>query len=194
MLVILLLTLVVSVVVGLAIGGKIASLADLRMTGTAFLYVALVIGLAPLLFRLPPFASHATVVIAYGLVAVFLLSNLLRTSSQIQASIGILLIGWSANAIVMAANGAMPLSTWAYRISGQTEAPTPGEGGFFKIELANDSTKLKFLGDVIPLAPIHQVVSIGDIILMVGVGFVVVTTMGSSIRRPSSERKTRRSL
>jgi hypothetical protein len=100
-----------------------------------------------------------------------------ESRGAIRIAIAILLLGWLLNAVPIAANGGMPLSLWAYRRAGLTETPTPRTGGFYKIVIASSSTRLNFLGDVIPVAAIRQVVSLGDIALIVGIGCFVVASM-----------------
>lgn len=72
--------------------------------------------------------------------------------------------GLAANAIVMAANGAMPVSSEAIAALGlgPVEVP-PG-----KHVLLDPSTRLPWLADVIPVAPLRSIISVGDILLAAG--------------------------
>jgi hypothetical protein len=132
--------------------------------------------MAPLIVDKPRWLVDLAIACAYIAVAAFLIRNMTREHS-IRIGLIFLLIGWMLNASVIALNGAMPLSIRAYRASGQTETPTPRQGGFFKIELADNKTRLGFLGDVIPVHPIGQVVSVGDLFLVLGAAGALVGGM-----------------
>jgi hypothetical protein len=181
MLVILVGTIAVSIVVGWILRGSISNVATLRLRHASVLYPALALGLIPLLVNLDGLAFGVVIVAAYVLVAFFLVSNALRADGAVRVGMILLLMGWLLNAAPMALNGGMPLSLSAYHRAGLRETPTPRSGGFFKIVIATPQTKGNLLGDAIPISPIHQVVSVGDILLMLGVGVVLVGSMRTSI-------------
>lgn len=175
MFVILAITLAVSILVGRLAGGSVRALSYLRFRWTGVLFIALVLGVAPLALSPSRALANLLLVPAYTLVAVFLLRNI--AASPIRLGVAFMFAGWLLNVTVIALNGAMPLSMWAYHASGQVEEATPGEGGFFKIEVADEETHLRFLGDVIPIRPIGQVVSLGDIGLVIGAGITIFVGM-----------------
>jgi hypothetical protein len=74
------------------------------------------------------------------------------------------------------------LSRWAYAASGQTARITEGSRGFYRIVLAGPKTTLLRLGDVIPIKLFRQVVSIGDIVLFLGIAFVIAAAMRTARR------------
>jgi hypothetical protein len=74
------------------------------------------------------------------------------------------------NALVIFLNNAMPVSRWAADIAGV--ASFGGELGV-KHEIAGPGTVLGFLGDVIPIPNTGQIVSLGDIVLAIGIGVLV---------------------
>src|SRR5205823_2811468 len=119
---------------------------------------------------------------AFAGVLVFLVVNLLTQRGAVLAGMYILTPGWALNFTVVALNGGMPVSLWAYAKSGQTEHITQGSGGFYRIVIAGRHTKLRSLGDVIPFRLYREVVSIGDIVLMLGIAFVIAAAM-RTIRR-----------
>lgn len=174
--------LIVAIAIGYLLGGRLERLADLRLRWLPVLFACLLLGLLPLLAGLSPVPSRAVVAVANIGVLAFLLRNTLDSSGAVRVGMALLLAGWLLNAVVIVANGGMPLSARAYALSGQHDAITQGKGGFFKIVLADDDTVLKPLGDVIPLSPIHQVLSIGDLVLVAGIGVVVAAAM----RAPST--------
>ena len=77
----------------------------------------------------------------------------------------------------------MPLSRWAYAASGQTEHIRQGFGGYYRVVLAGPKTRLLQLGDVIPVKVFREVVSIGDIFLIIGIALVIAAAMRTARRR-----------
>ncbi|MEZ5238471.1 MAG: DUF5317 family protein [Microthrixaceae bacterium] len=121
-------------------------------------------------------------IIALGLVTGFAVLNL-RTGGMVLVA-----VGFALNLLVTVLNWGMPVSTSALTSSGIAQDPEAAanlalSGGR---EVA-DGALLGFLGDVIPL-PWGQVVSIGDIIWLVGLALVT-----ASVLRRYEVRSTRRS-
>lgn len=96
-------------------------------------------------------------------VVVFLALNRQLPGMRL-AALGLLL-----NVIVIAANGAMPVSEPAAATVGLAdELRDPG----VKHEILDDQTRLPFLGDVIPIPGLQKIISIGDIVLALGIGML----------------------
>ena len=72
--------------------------------------------------------------------------------------------GLAMNATVMAANGAMPVAPEAIAALGIDGAVVPPG----KHMLLDASTRLPWLADVIPVPPIRSIISVGDIVLAIG--------------------------
>lgn len=176
-------TLVLGVGVGLATGGRLGNLAWLHVRLVPAAIGSAVIALLPLFITLPSEARRAIQILTMLGVLAFLAVNVPRAAGVVRAGFLLLALGWALNFTVIAANGAMPLSLWAYERSGLSETPTPGEGGFFKLEIADDATLMKPLGDVIPFRPLRKVFSPGDLFLMAGVAVVVAG--GTRLRAPA---------
>lgn len=164
-----------ALVLGWLAGGRLRTLAALPVTALplTFLSTGLIVA-----------ARFAGAGVATGLqvaaicvVGIFLVVNAARTSGIIRAALAVVALGWVLNAAVIISNSGMPLSLAAYAASGQTEMPTPGEEEFFAITVADEGTVLSFLGDVIPIAPMHVVVSIGDLFLALGIVALIVLGM-----------------
>lgn len=72
--------------------------------------------------------------------------------------------GLTLNAVVIAANGAMPVDPAAIQAIGMEGAEVaPG-----KHTMMTASTRLPWLADVIPVRPLRSIVSVGDLVLAVG--------------------------
>lgn len=72
--------------------------------------------------------------------------------------------GLAANALVMAANGSMPVSPDAIAALGIGDVEVPPG----KHVLLDDATRLPWLADVIPVPPLRSIISVGDILLAIG--------------------------
>ena len=126
----------------------------------------------------PPGAlGHVTVAASFGLLLVFAVLNVDRPGLLLFA-VGVLL-----NALVVIANGGMPITRQAVIRSDQGStlpALDAGEGGA-KHHLANDDSVLLILGDVTGVpAPIGAAVSVGDLVLYAGIAWYVAASMQPS--------------
>jgi hypothetical protein len=185
------LALLAGCIAGFAWGGRLRRIADVSLSSGALVFVAVAIMVVQSLVDLGEATDRALLALGYGLVAAFIVLNVRRSTGLLRAALSVLAIGWTLNAVVMLPNGGMPLSRAAYAASGQTETPTPGEGGFFKVVLADDETVLRPLGDVIPISPVHQVISAGDIVLMLGLAGCIAAAMQHTAS-PAGPRSARR--
>lgn len=96
-------------------------------------------------------------------VAVFLFLNR-QLPGTVLAGVGLLL-----NVLVIAANGAMPVSPDAARVAGITEALDSG----IQHEPLTDDSRLPWLADIIPVPDTKLVISLGDVVLGAGIGVLV---------------------
>jgi hypothetical protein len=117
----------------------------------------------------------------FGLVFAFLLVNLRGRDRALQLAVGAVLTGGALNAAAIAVNGRMPHTAEALRAA----AALPADPGAAKHFVAGPETRLLWLGDVIPVPAIHGVISIGDIILLLGVAGVIAAGMRNSGARRS---------
>ncbi|MFN2595096.1 MAG: DUF5317 domain-containing protein, partial [Actinomycetota bacterium] len=89
-------------------------------------------------------------------------------------------LGLALNLPVIGLNGAMPVSVSAARDAG-VKANLNDIG--FKHERMDSATRLRFLGDVIPIPNSQQIFSAGDIVLALGIGWLVYRrTLGETER------------
>ena len=141
-------------------------------------FIGLALQLAVQTVAQPLLDAGATLVLLLGsmaLVALFLLFNLRLPGTGLAA------VGLALNVLVIAANGAMPVHA-----PSADEAGVPisfAEGGV-KHEVMDGSTRLPWLGDAIPLAPLRTVLSLGDVLLALGIAlFVYRATRGPAGKR-----------
>ncbi len=166
-------------VLGLVLGGKLERLADIRLQFLPLLFLAVIVrfGTEALLgfgvgivdtLRVPLLGT------AYGLVLFTLWRN--RT----YPGLALAFVGIASNALVIMVNGGrMPVWMDAYRASGLT-----GDlNSVLHVPLyATDPAfflRLGFLSDVIPLPipPLNNVASVGDLFLTAGLGFFLFATL-----------------
>lgn len=169
--------LAVAVAAGYATGGRLRRLAALRFRFTPLVYAALVYMVVFPYLEIGGNVYRVTLALAYLCGGLFLALNVARFRRGVRAGLAVCALGWTLNSVVIAANGGMPLSLDAYERSGQIGAPSPGREGFFKIVIAGPDTVLRPLGDVIPVRPLRNAFSAGDLVLLAGMIVVVAAAM-----------------
>jgi hypothetical protein len=179
-----LLALLAGVTIGLVTGGRPRNLTDhhvlgwwLLLPGFAFQMVANQISLHTL--------GTAILLVGYGLLLTFVAVN--------RGLIGIFIVavGLAANALVIGLNGGMPVRSSAVVSAGiADQAGVTAVNYGHRHHLETNSDVLPWLGDIIPLPTLHQVISFGDLILAVGVTDVAAHLLhrrpGRPVRRPQT--------
>ena len=162
-----------------------------RLPWLVFLGLGLQIGVEVAATRFPEIdrgmAGPIVLAISYGCVGAFVALNFRFPGALI---IG---LGLALNLSVILANGAMPVSRWAATVSGSHTAPHLQNS--VKHMDMGPGTRLRLLGDIIPLPPIG-VVSVGDVVLGAGVFVLVSYLMAppSSHRSPKKRRIRKRRI
>ena len=174
-----------AILIGLAIGwlrgGRLANLPKLRLRWLWVVPLVLIIQLLIFPSFLPsPLLPYATVplhLLSYAVLIAWLVVNLRA------APMGVLLFGAVSNFTVVASNGGrMPASVTALEragllraASGLLEGETPAN-----VMLMSSSTRLNVLGDWLYLpesVPFATAFSIGDVLIMVGLGWLIARGM-----------------
>ena len=111
-----------------------------------------------------------------GLVVSALLITAFLAANRGLRGTGLVALGLLANALVVGANGAMPVSRDAVARAGVVD---PAVGADVRHEPADATTVLPWLGDVVPVAlPVRpEVVSPGDVLVAAGLAQLVVVAM-----------------
>jgi hypothetical protein len=148
--------------------------------------------------RLDPAGTghRVLLLVSYGIAAAWLLLNVARRRQDdqlgqyglwgqygLRAGIAVAGLGWALNAVVVVADNGMPVSTAAGKRAGIIHAvlgPAIWRGQLYKHTHATSAAWLRPLGDVIPLRPLHAVVSPGDLILWIGVVITIAAAMGTA--------------
>ncbi|HVM24936.1 MAG TPA: MFS transporter [Candidatus Limnocylindrales bacterium] len=174
-------TILLALIVGALAGGGLPRLADLRLRWTVVLLVALALrlgaGFSRELGLAPDIPVGWAFIAAYGLIFAWLWQNWRVPGLQIAA------VGIGANLLAILLNGGqMPIWAAAFSAAGFTEADIANDPFHF---LLRADTVAEFVasgglfGDVIPLPipVIRDVVSIGDVILAIGIFWAIVYSM-----------------
>lgn len=171
-------TLAVAVTVALLRGGSLRRLADSELRRTWLLFLGVAIQVAVDL-------AAARALVGGGLVYAGLATSQLVVLAWVLTNrrhrgMALIGLGLLLNAVVMGANGAMPVDPDAVRRLGVEEVVVaPG-----KHELMTPRTRLPWLSDVLAVPPIRTVVSLGDLVLAAGIATLV---HGLMARRPSQQ-------
>ena len=167
--------LVLAVLLGRALRGRLRRLAELPLTRPGLVLLAASAQLTGGVLAAVTGSAAAQVagsVVAAALVAAFCLRNLAV------AGVPLVGLGLLLNAAVVAANGAMPVAPGAAAAAGMATGPI-ADGRDPRHTLLGDGTVLAPLADRIPLPlpVLPSVVSAGDVLVAAGVGLLVVTGM-----------------
>jgi hypothetical protein len=172
---------------GLASGGSVATLGELRLRGTRLVVFAAIFqllggGLARL--------TNASGCYAAGLALSALAALAFCVRNVRIAGLPLVTLGLVANALVVVVNGTMPVSAAAARRANVPIAAIAA-GTDPRHSLAGAGTTWRGLSDVIPV-PLPwrpEVVSPGDILIAAGLGVLVLLGMRPRRRRRQPARR-----
>lgn len=148
-------------------GGRLVNLGDIELRAWWLLFIAFGLQAAT------GFLSEDAETLGLVLVlASFVLLMVLVTLNRAKPGMWIAGLGVLMNFTVIALNGGMPVLAGAAEVASAFTVTDPDLSGSFKHVLLDESSRLTFFADVIPLrlAGIGEVISIGDIFLAVGLG------------------------
>jgi hypothetical protein len=160
----------VGLVLGLISGGRPRFLADKQLRGWPLLLVGLVLQAA--VSRLPDGWDMAALIASYAALLLFGVVNLRLVGMPL------VLVGLALNAFTITLNGGMsvrPSAVLAARAAPADRLAHLRVVG--KHHLARPSDRLTILSDVIPVRPLREVLSFGDIIMSLGVADVLANLL-----------------
>jgi hypothetical protein len=169
--------LVAAVALGLCAGGSWRRLADLPLHRLSLVVGAVLAQAGGAVVGLLGVADQSTsYVVGLGLSAGLALVFCARNVWV--AGVPLVTGGLCLNALVVAANGAMPVSIDA-AYHARVPIVTIAAGTDARHEIAGDGTALSWLGDVVPVPlPVRpEVVSAGDVLVVAGLAELVVLGM-----------------
>lgn len=167
--------LLIAIGLGLSLGGRLTMLAHLRLRHRWLLVLSLLAQLGGAVVGGPAYPL--------GLAASALLLGWFLLANRGIHGLGLVALGVLANALVVGANGAMPVSADA---SGRAGISTQSllQSDDPRHQLADGHTSLRWLGDVIPVQlPFRpQVASPGDLLVLAGLAELLVVGMTGAAR------------
>ncbi|WP_043929920.1 DUF5317 domain-containing protein [Bacillus sp. EB01] len=163
---------IISLIVGLLRKGNLTGLADLKLKYGWIFPLLLLVQIIVFVFQNKiPFLGQAS---SYIYMLVYVLGLLFLFLNRHHTGFIAILIGVFLNFLVMAVNGGrMPVSMEATAaVLDPAFVDVMKNSLYAKHMILDESTRLAFLGDIIPLTnpyPRDQVISIGDVIMNVGI-------------------------
>jgi len=175
-----------AVVLGYVFGGRLRRLErlPLRWWGLA------VGGLGLQFLPLPEGGTGTDLLVRTGVLALSYAFLLAFAVANVRLpGMPLIMLGLACNGLVIVANGGMPVSREALGDSGQASVIQQLlDEGADKHHLMADDDVLTFLADVIAVpAPVHQVMSVGDVFVYVGLIWLTIAAMRA--RTPSSSSR-----
>jgi hypothetical protein len=160
-------------------GGRLINLGDIELKAWWLLLVSLGLQLGT---RWLPDETWSETVGVVMMLASFALLMVLVTLNRTKQGMWIVGIGVLMNFTVIAINGGMPVLAGAAEVASGFTVAEPDISGSFKHVLLDETSRLTFFADVIPLrlVGIGEVVSLGDIFLALGLGVF----LEHELRRP----------
>jgi hypothetical protein len=163
------------VIIGWLAGGSLRGLQSVAFKWLPLVWIAAACQVAQ--YSIGFFTDHprsaqnvALLVVLYGTSGAFLARNWAGTIGRLRAGLVLLAAGFLLNAVPIALNGRMPYSGRAADYLG-----VRGDTG--KGVRIGRGTTLGWLGDVIPVPGVGTIVSLGDLVLVVGIVVTVVALM-----------------
>ncbi len=160
-------------------GGRLINLGDIELKSWWLLLVSLGLQLGT---RWLPDETWSETVGVIMMLASFVLLMILVVANRSKPGMWIAGLGVLMNFTVIAVNGGMPVLAGAAEVASGFTVADPDISGSFKHTLLDETSRLTFFADVIPLrlVGIGEVISLGDIFLALGLGVF----LEHELRRP----------
>ena len=168
-----------ALVIAILRGGRLVNLGDIELKAWWLLLVSLGLQLGTRWLPDETWSETAGVVMvlaSFALLMVLVMLNRSKPGMWI-AGLGVLM-----NFTVIAFNGGMPVLAGAAEVASGFTVAEPDISGSFKHVLLDETSRLVFFADVIPIRLVRfgEVISLGDIFLALGLGVF----LEEELRRP----------
>lgn len=182
-----------SLIVGFFRKGNLRALAQLKLKWGWVFPLLLIVELA--VFKLQNDSKFLGQVSGYIYIVVYVLGLLFLFMNRKNPGFILILIGVFLNFLVMVTNGGrMPVSVAAAAVLDPVYIDVLKESLYAKHTMLTSSSHFGFLGDIIPISdpyPRTQVISIGDIIMNIGIFFFIQYLM---VHHPLAKKVGNRTL
>ncbi len=172
----LLVALVFAVAVGMAAGGSVSLLSEIRIKWESLFVLSLVTQAVALPYAGGLGLDRNLIVGLWFLSATVIIAVALRNHSQV--GMMSILTGALLNCVVVAANSGMPVSVRAIRTVDASVETSMSVAGLHVVQTS--TARLGLLADIMPMYTslgLRTVVSIGDVLLLVGVAALMISYM-----------------
>ncbi len=170
----------ISIIMALFRGGRFLNLSEIKLRAWPLLILGF--GLQLVADRLPSSRSWSHDAAVTLIILSFIPLLLLVWLNRQEAGMWLVGIGVFMNFTVIAINGGMPVLPEAATIGLGRDITAVDFNALPKHVLLDESTRLAFLGDVIPVRIIRNVISLGDVFLAIGLGVFVEDQMRRPVR------------
>lgn len=183
---------IIALLVGLFRGGNFKGLADMKLKQAWVFPVLLMIQIVVYILqnKVPALGLYSNTIF----ILVYLVGLYFLWLNRHHTGFFIIFIGVLLNFLVMAFNGGrMPVSLEASLVLDPSFIEALKTGLYGKHAAITESTRLAFLGDIIPLSapyPREQIISIGDVIMNIGVFFFIQYLMLGKIEKNPTPQVT----
>ena len=150
-------------------GGRLVNLGDIELSAWWLLFLALGLQAGTRLLPDEPWSEWVGVAMVLLSFVLLMILVVLNRSARGMWIVG---LGVLMNFVVIAANGGMPVLAGAAEVASGFTVTNPDLSGTFKHVILDESSRLTFFADVIPLrlVGIGEVISLGDVFLALGLG------------------------
>lgn len=173
-----------ALVVGLALGGSLSSLARLRLRAAWLFYAAIALQVVAFPFAFLPWTTEQSVATTLWVASYALLIGGAVVNARI-VGVPVVALGMGLNLLAIVANGGtMPVLPEAMLAAG-------GDHATLNNSTAAADPHLSLLVDrwaAPDLIPLANVFSIGDVVIAVGAFVIVLSAMGVRVPRPLTTR------
>jgi hypothetical protein len=174
--------------------GGLHALSRLRLRGLALIWAAAAVQVVRVTDQswaaafLEYRGGALPVALMWALGATFVAVNLVSLPRRMRVGFGTFAVGFTLNTLVIVLNGGMPFYGRAARWAGLPEQVIAETGT--RYHQTSAETTAASLGDVIPVPLLQKVVSVGDVLMFVGISWLLVAvawrgTSSEPLRSPS---------
>jgi hypothetical protein len=173
--------LVLGGVVGLLAGGSLRNLGEHRLAAWPLLPVGVVLQVAGNLQG--GGVGLALVIGSYAALGAFAVANIKLFG------MALVVVGLACNLLVITVNDGMPVRPAAAVRAGIASSETALRRIHLKPKhhYERPDDRLMFLGDVLPVPPLHEVLSLGDVIMSLGIAMVIASLLRRDPAHPQPQ-------
>jgi hypothetical protein len=172
--------LLISILMALVRGGRLFNLSEMKLRAWPLLVLGFAMQVAA--DRLPTGRSWSHDAAITLIILSFIPLMTIAWLNRHEAGMWLVGLGVFMNFTVIAVNGGMPVLPEAATLGLGRDITAVDFDALSKHVLMDGSTRLAFLGDVIPVRVIRNVVSLGDVFLAIGLGVFVEDQMRQPVR------------